>query len=330
MDTIDNTSADQPPRETPAAQPITTYAGFLRRAAAGLVDFAVLLPVIFLAGWVDHLSWLVNIVALFPLMALQLGYIVYCHGHWGQTIGKMAVGIQLRQLSGAAATWRQSWLRSSVDIALTLLFVGGIITSLAAIGPVEFNSLSIEKRQERLLQASPLPLTLLYAVQVIWVFSELLVLLFNKKRRAIHDFIAGTIVVEANDSRSHRLQKILLWPSVLAICAIVFLLVFLPIALPNFIASRRAETQHHIYNNLLIIDGAKQHWALENRKGPGIIPTLQDLSPYLKNGRFPEAVAGEIYDINPVGVAPTARLNDPAGTVITNRGFPGNFQRDAP
>jgi len=30
----------------------------------------------------------------------------------------------------------------------------------------------------------------------IWIGSELLVMLTNKKRRALHDFIAGTVVIK--------------------------------------------------------------------------------------------------------------------------------------
>lgn len=33
-------------------------------------------------------------------------------------------------------------------------------------------------------------------VQQVWFWSEIVVLLSNKKRRAVHDFIAGTVVVK--------------------------------------------------------------------------------------------------------------------------------------
>jgi hypothetical protein len=31
----------------------------------------------------------------------------------------------------------------------------------------------------------------------IWVYSELIVMLTNKRKRAIHDYIAGTVIVQA-------------------------------------------------------------------------------------------------------------------------------------
>jgi hypothetical protein len=35
----------------------------------------------------------------------------------------------------------------------------------------------------------------------IWVWSEVVVILFNERRRALHDFIAGTIVVQTTPPR---------------------------------------------------------------------------------------------------------------------------------
>jgi uncharacterized RDD family membrane protein YckC len=32
----------------------------------------------------------------------------------------------------------------------------------------------------------------------IWIWSEFLVMMTNKRRRALHDFMAGTVVVRAN------------------------------------------------------------------------------------------------------------------------------------
>jgi uncharacterized RDD family membrane protein YckC len=31
----------------------------------------------------------------------------------------------------------------------------------------------------------------------IWVWGEFVTMLFNKKRRAVHDFIAGTVVIRS-------------------------------------------------------------------------------------------------------------------------------------
>jgi uncharacterized RDD family membrane protein YckC len=33
-------------------------------------------------------------------------------------------------------------------------------------------------------------------LQQVWMWSEVVVVLFNKRKRALHDFIAGTVVIQ--------------------------------------------------------------------------------------------------------------------------------------
>jgi myosin heavy subunit len=60
-------------------------------------------------------------------------------------------------------------------------------------------------------------------------------------------------------------------------------------------------------NNLRQIDGAKQQWALENKKTANSLPTAADLQPYIPNG-FPVCPAGGSYTINNVQTAPTCTV----------------------
>lgn len=61
-------------------------------------------------------------------------------------------------------------------------------------------------------------------------------------------------------------------------------------------------------NNLRLIDGAKQTWALENNKTANAVPTPQDLIPYLPNQFFPQCPVGGSYSINAVNARPTCSI----------------------
>ena len=61
-------------------------------------------------------------------------------------------------------------------------------------------------------------------------------------------------------------------------------------------------------NNLRQIDGAKQQWALENRKTAAAVPTAQDLAPYFKDGVLPACPAGGQYTINALNAAPACSI----------------------
>jgi len=61
-------------------------------------------------------------------------------------------------------------------------------------------------------------------------------------------------------------------------------------------------------NNLRQIDGAKQQWALEQRKTAESPVTQRDIMPYFRNNIFPTCPAGGIYTLNTVGVLPTCSV----------------------
>jgi hypothetical protein len=61
-------------------------------------------------------------------------------------------------------------------------------------------------------------------------------------------------------------------------------------------------------NQLRMIDGAKQTWALENKKQPTDVPTLADLTPYFPAGTQLNCPAGGAYAINAVNTPPTCSI----------------------
>ncbi len=61
-------------------------------------------------------------------------------------------------------------------------------------------------------------------------------------------------------------------------------------------------------NNLRLLDGAKQQWALEKRKDRGAMPTSADLAPYLRSNVIPTCPAGGVYTLNPVYLAPLCNI----------------------
>lgn len=74
------------------------------------------------------------------------------------------------------------------------------------------------------------------------------------------------------------------------------------IAIPNFVKARETAQRNACINNLRMIDGAKQEWALEKGKQATDVPTWDDLKPYLRE--IPRCPAGGTYTINAVGTPP--------------------------
>ena len=61
-------------------------------------------------------------------------------------------------------------------------------------------------------------------------------------------------------------------------------------------------------NNLRQIDGAKQQWALENKKPVSAPVSAQDIQPYLPNNALPVCPLGGLYALHTVGLLPTCSI----------------------
>ena len=89
---------------------------------------------------------------------------------------------------------------------------------------------------------------------------------------------------------------------IMIVVAIIGLLA--AIAIPNFVKARESAQLNSILNNLRIIEGAKDQWALEQKKGTGDTvgwaTGTTGIADYLK-GATVKNVVGETYTIGGVG-----------------------------
>ena len=86
---------------------------------------------------------------------------------------------------------------------------------------------------------------------------------------------------------------------IMIVVAIIGLLA--AIAIPNFVKARENAQLNSILNNLRIIEGAKDQWALENKKGTGdTVTNVGTLSDYLKGGTI-KSVVNETYEPEVIG-----------------------------
>jgi hypothetical protein len=99
-----------------------------------------------------------------------------------------------------------------------------------------------------------------------------------------------------------------------------FLLLFaLAVAVPNFVRARVRPCANACINNLRQIDGAKEQWALENKKPAGTPvdkAAEQEINRYIKGGP-PKCPGGGTYTYNPVDTPPSCDLKDPFGQAHT-------------
>jgi uncharacterized RDD family membrane protein YckC len=173
------------------------YAGFWPRLGSILLDILINLPLLVLLFWAQGHYRLFRVYYLIPGILLGLFYWVYLVRRFGGTPGKLIVGIRIRRLDGEPVGYREAFLRHFPDLIFGLLISIAMIPPLFQITDAEYQSLSAKERAKREVDLAPSWSKPLRWTANSWDWAELVVLLTNRKRRALHDFIAGTVVVHA-------------------------------------------------------------------------------------------------------------------------------------
>jgi uncharacterized RDD family membrane protein YckC len=99
-------------------------------------------------------------------------------------------------------SWREAIARDSVGIVFNLI---STVSTLLAIINLSASSWGHSRYEMAIQLSGAQPSWGGWAVTpaAVWFWGELLVLLFNKKKRALHDFIAGTVVVKLVSQPRH-------------------------------------------------------------------------------------------------------------------------------
>jgi uncharacterized RDD family membrane protein YckC len=103
--------------------------------------------------------------------------------------------IRVVRVTGAPLRWREAWLRSAVDLGMAGAPTQGKILALLAVTDAAYYNVGWSARGANIAALEPTWATWAMWVGVVWFYSEVLTMLFNKRRRALHDFIAGTVVI---------------------------------------------------------------------------------------------------------------------------------------
>ena len=166
------------------------YRTFWKRFCAGFVDGLVLLPVSLLTNWIwFHHGGIPNVLLACLHLATSViyyAYNIYFLGKYGQTLGKMALKVKVLDVSEQQhVTYLQALKRDIVPLAVTVLLL-----------PYELYQIIVGRFYP--LHPGTMPdktSMVLGFVFTGWFLLEVITMMFSSKRRALHDFIAGSVVV---------------------------------------------------------------------------------------------------------------------------------------
>jgi uncharacterized RDD family membrane protein YckC len=170
----------------------SVYGGFKDRLFALLLDGLVLSPLI-LTDYLNR-TGLKSIFVLTLVFIISLAYKPLLEFKYGATVGKKALKLLVVNLEQGNISLGQAVLRNIFDIVSRCLTFALSLTIYTSTG---FSSVTTNTEYARLQTATfnIIPYTFLYLALYI---AEIILLQTDKKRRSLHDRIAGTYVVKSS------------------------------------------------------------------------------------------------------------------------------------
>lgn len=171
------------------------YVGFWKRFGAYCLDVIVFLPIMGLSLWGNEQSRLFQLYWLIPGLIIGLWLHVYLVRTYGGTPGKLLLKIKIAKVDGSDVGYKEAILRYSVLFAISLVMSAALIPATLEMTDAEYFSMGWKERALYMVEHAPSWYNIANIAMNVWIWSEFVVMLTNKKRRALHDFIAGTVVI---------------------------------------------------------------------------------------------------------------------------------------
>lgn len=167
---------------------LNRYHTFWRRLLAGLLDSFLFIPFTIVDFYVNQAENILLFIgwSLITIICWMI-YIVIGHGKYGQTLGKKIMQIRVVDIGEQKTIgYGRAFIRESV-------WVIADIAGLAYLAYASFTANVNDRELIRSVYEDYISYTIL-----VWFLLELITMLFNNKRRALHDYIARSVVINLN------------------------------------------------------------------------------------------------------------------------------------
>lgn len=185
------------PCKQPTAETKTRskYSSVWERIGAQMLDMLISLPILAFVVWAAPQSRLFAIYFAAPSVIFSLWYYVYLVKRCGGTPGKLLMDLNITKVDGGSVGYQEAILRYSVQFVLAIVSQVALLQATVGMTDAEYLSLDWVERASRIQELAPTWLNPVKLITSVWLVTQLVAMLANAKRRAVHDFIAGTVVV---------------------------------------------------------------------------------------------------------------------------------------
>jgi len=171
------------------------YAGWWPRLGAHLLDLVVVVPYALGMGklmWSSRYGFAWNLIGGTGVTVLYL----YCIVRFGGTPGKLILKLRILNQDGSRVGYRGAILRNLVMCVYWDAQILGLLLGAMSITDAEYAAISSGKHaRQHLEERAPAWYQPVETAASIWLVADVVCFFANKKRRALHDFMGGTVVV---------------------------------------------------------------------------------------------------------------------------------------
>lgn len=170
------------------------YSTFGPRFWTGVIDSCVLWPVSVLISLPTFFGAPPAVIASTVLMQniVWLTYTIWMHARRGQTVGKIVCKVRVvDNATEGPLSVGQAVLRESIPLVVS---IGLIVTQIRVLS----SGILFRPPSPHPANVDFHSLWLAGAFPFLWFMAEIITMFTNDKRRALHDFIAGTCVIRTN------------------------------------------------------------------------------------------------------------------------------------
>jgi uncharacterized RDD family membrane protein YckC len=184
------------------------YAGIGLRVPAAIIDAIVFAGLNLLILPLENYSY---IVPKYLWSVFALAFNVFFLVKFGATPGKLIMKIKVVKTSLEPISYKEAFLRLYGNILTNVLYLIAFTTAFKSFSYETYRVMSYLEKARYMATFYPIWFHNTQVFFTWWLFGDSALLLFNKKKRALHDFIAGTVVIIRPDTYEFKILPLRRW-----------------------------------------------------------------------------------------------------------------------
>lgn len=173
------------------------YAELWLRVPAAIIDSVILMGLYLLIFPLGNYSFVSYVVFTYLSAVLSLAFNVFFLVKFGATPGKLFMKIKVVKTSLEPISYKEAFLRLYANILFAVLHLVAITIAFKSLSYETYSIMGSFEKLRYMVKFYPNWFNNYNKIFFsLWFLGDSLVLLFNKKCRALHDFIAGTVVID--------------------------------------------------------------------------------------------------------------------------------------